>query len=134
MAWNNKSLNELLSDSSTGYNWTVATEEHCIIISSEDEIDVFGVITEHQIIFESILFENNIVANTSELNEFILRSHQLAPLTSVGIKSIDGTDYYIAFGSLSIDSKPEVIQEEVAMLLANIEQFIGAFQPYLKGV
>ena len=58
-------------------------------------------------------------------------AHKLVPLSTVGINTYDGDDYYVAFGALSARSSDEDIALEVAMLFRNVEVFLDAFEEHL---
>jgi uncharacterized protein YjfI (DUF2170 family) len=95
-------------------------------------LDAFVYVGAQQITVQSVLFPVNSVQNTADLNHLILTSHQLAPLTAVSIARISGEDYYMAFGSLSVESKDVVVLEEIETLFANVPEFIEAFEQHLK--
>jgi uncharacterized protein YjfI (DUF2170 family) len=66
------------------------------------------------------------------MNEEILKSHMIFPLTSVGITNVADEEYYTAFGALSSQSKGESIMIEVETLFQNVAAFIDAYQDHLK--
>ena len=49
----------------------------------------------------------------------VLKTHKLVLLSSFGITTIDGEEWYELFGSLSARSPAETVVEEVAILAAN---------------
>ena len=128
MTWNKTTLNELLS---THEDWVIETEGDCLSISNEDGLDAFLIASEHQIIVETPLFPVDSVGDVSALNGAILRTHQLVPLTTVGIKSIGNSEYYVAFGALSSASKDSVIIEEIDVLFANVSDFLELYSDFL---
>ena len=65
------------------------------------------------------------------LNEEILKTHMIFPLTTVGISNVAGDEYYTAFGSLSSQSKPESVMIEVQTLFQNVEAFLDAYAEHL---
>ena len=65
------------------------------------------------------------------LNEEILKSHMIFPLTTVGISNVAGDEYYTAFGSLSSQSKAESVMIEVQTLFQNVEAFLDAYAEHL---
>jgi uncharacterized protein YjfI (DUF2170 family) len=112
-------------------SWLIETENNCLSISNDEGIDAFLYIGEEQIVVEAALFPLASVKDVTALNDLILRTHQLLPLTTIGIKTIDGDDYYIAFGSLSADIKDIVVIEEIDMLFANVDEFLELYTEYL---
>jgi uncharacterized protein YjfI (DUF2170 family) len=129
MTWTNDSLRQLVAGHP---DWTVKAEGECFSVSNDEGIDAFVYVGEQQIVVETILFPVASVANEAELNKLILRTHQLLPLTSVGITTIDGANYYVAFGALSVSSRDEVVIEEIETLLANVSDFMDLYADYLQ--
>lgn len=129
MSWDFSSLRKLAE---TQTHWLVESEGDCLSISSDDGLDAFVYIGENQITVESTLFPLSSVENVGAVNDMFLRTHHLVPLTSVAIKTIGGKDYYVAFGSLSVDSKESVFIEEVNSLFANLTEFIDLCSDHLK--
>ncbi len=80
---------------------------------------------------EAPLFPMAMVTDVAKLNDTILRTHEMFPLTNISIHTVDGDDYYIAFGSLSSQSKQESILIEVTTLFVNVEGFLEMYQPLL---
>ena len=127
--WTYDTIKALIEQQS---GWVVASENNCLSISNDEGIDAFLYVGEEQIIVEAALFPLKSVDNAPVLNDLILRTHQLLPLTTIGIKIIGDEDYYIAFGSLSADSKDRVVIEEVATLFANVDEFLELYTEYLN--
>ncbi|MDV7105331.1 DUF2170 family protein [Vibrio sp. TH_r3] len=121
----------LISALSEHDGWVVKENESTVVITNEDNIDAFLAISGEQILVEVILFSKSQVKNAQELNDYVLKTHKMFPLTTVGINEIDGEEYYVAFGSLSSQSKLESIIIEVATLFRNVEAFIDLYQEYL---
>jgi hypothetical protein len=114
--------------------FSVVEEAGCLVVTNDEGLDAFVTLGEQQILVESVLFPAANIADVAALNDQILRTQQLTPLTSVGLKQIDGEDYYIAFGALSTDSKDSVIIEEIDTLFANIDDFIELYSDNMKEV
>ncbi|GLR71919.1 DUF2170 family protein [Agaribacter marinus] len=113
-------------------NFTAEIEGDCISISNDEGLDAFLVVGEQQIVAETVLFPLDAVKDCSALDHEILRTHRLVPLSTVAVSSIGGEEYYVAFGALSVDSKDEVIVEEVEALFANVPEFLELYSEYLK--
>ncbi|MFQ3197040.1 MAG: hypothetical protein ACI8R9_000496 [Paraglaciecola sp.] len=128
MRWDLDQLETLLSDNQ---NLVVTREENCLLIANSDGIDAWLAISGEQILIESLLFSINEVKDRAALNEDILKTHMLFPLTTVGISQVAGEEYYTAFGSLSSQSKRESILIEVQTLFQNVEAFLDAYHEYL---
>nr|WP_194717456.1 DUF2170 family protein [Vibrio sp. S9_S30] len=85
-----------------------------------------------QITVEALLFPADKVQDVNALNQRILETHKMIPLTSIGITEVDGQSYYTAFGTLSSDSKVESVVEEVSVLFQNIPEILETFAEFLK--
>jgi len=129
MSWNQTSLVTLLKDKQ---EWTVEAEGDCVSISNEEGIHAFAYAGKSQLIVESILFPKAQIADVAALNSLILNTHQLLPLSTVCTQTIDGEEYYIAFGSLSVSSKDEVVIEEVETLFDNVCEFLELYSQHIK--
>jgi len=128
MTWDLDQLETLLSDNQ---DLVVTREEDCLLIANSDGIDAWLAISGEQILIESLLFSIDEVKDRAALNEAILKTHMLFPLTTVGISQVAGEEYYTAFGSLSSQSKSESILIEVQTLFQNVEAFLDAYHEYL---
>ncbi|MFT6898539.1 MAG: hypothetical protein ACJA13_002960 [Paraglaciecola sp.] len=128
MTWDLNQLETLLSDN---HDLVVTREENCLLIANSDGIDAWLAISGEQILVESLLFSIDEVKDRASLNEDILKTHMLFPLTTVGISQVAGDEYYTAFGSLSSQSKSESILIEVQTLFQNVEAFLDAYHEYL---
>ena len=126
--------NELVELINSQANLSASTEESCIAITSDEGVEAFLTVGEQQIVVEGLLFNVGSVKDVQELNDRVLRTMHLLPLTSVAIKTIADEDYYVAFGALSAESKPAVIIEEIETLFANIDDFIELYADYLVEV
>ncbi|MCJ8338185.1 MAG: YjfI family protein [Pseudomonadales bacterium] len=129
MSWDLSTIEESLSQQS---NWVVHSENDCLFITNEDGLDAYVAVSGAQIVVESILFASSSVADVAGLNEQILKTHQVFPLTTIGITRVENEDYYMAFGALSSQSKEESIIIEVETLFDNVAAFLDAYEDYLK--
>jgi uncharacterized protein YjfI (DUF2170 family) len=129
MAWTFDGIKTLLESQNL---WVVEAEGDCLSISNDEGVDAFLYAGEQQIVVETPLFAKQDVKDTAGLNELILRSHQLLPLTTIGIKNINGEAFYIAFGSLSAESKDSVLIEEIETLFLNVGEFIELYAQFLN--
>lgn len=129
MNWNNDKLKELAESQPS---WVVDAKGDCLDITSDDGIDAYIYVGEQQIIAETILFPASQVTDKAAMNDLILRTHNLLPLTTICINKIGGEDFYAAFGSLSVDSKGSVVIEEIETLFANVGEFLELYKDYLN--
>lgn len=129
MHWDLDQLETLIAKES---DLVITREDDCLLIANDDGIDAWLAISGEQILVETLLFATSEVKDTNQLNDIILRTHMMFPLTTVGITEISGESYYTAFGSLSSQSKESSILIEIETLFENVEAFIDAWQEYLK--
>ncbi|TDF35199.1 DUF2170 family protein [Alteromonadaceae bacterium M269] len=129
MTWDLNQLETLLNQHD---DLVVTRQDNVLLIANSEGIDAWLAISGEQILVESILFNTSEVKDTTALNEEILRTHMLFPLTTIGISSIGDEDYYVAFGALSSQSKESSIVIEVETLFQNVEAFIDAYQEHLS--
>lgn len=129
MTWDLDQLENLLTQNN---DLVVTREADCLLIANDGGLDAWLAISGEQILVESLLFSTDEVKDTAALNDEILRSHMLFPLTTVGVSSVGDEEYYTAFGALSSQSKQESITIEIDMLFQNVESFLDAFQVHLK--
>lgn len=128
MSWDIQQLSQLLSEQE---QYVVTAEQDCLLVANEDGIDAWLAISGEQILVESLLFSVADVKDNAALNDEILRTHMLFPLTTVGISTVGGEDYYTAFGALSAQSKAESVLIEIDTLFQNVAAFIDAYQSHL---
>jgi uncharacterized protein YjfI (DUF2170 family) len=129
MTWDLKQLESLINNND---ELVVTREEDCLLIANNDGIDAWLAISGEQILIESLLFSSDEVKDKVALNEEILKTHMIFPLTTVGISQVAGDEYYTAFGSLSSQSKEESVMIEVETLFQNVEAFLDAYQEHLQ--
>jgi len=129
MSWDLPQLEKLLSKHD---EWAILSEDGCLCITNEDGLDAYLAISGQQLIVESILFDKSNVNDVAGLNDEILKTHQVFPLTTVAITNIEGQEYYMAFGALSSQSKEESVIIEVETLFDNVAGFLDAYEDYLN--
>lgn len=126
--WNLDQLSEIITSNT---DLVVTKESDCLLIANGDGLDAWLAISGEQILVESILFSTDEVSDQNALNNEILRTHQMFPLTTVGVTTIANREYYVAFGSLSAQSKESSILIEIETLYQNVSGFIDAYQTFL---
>ena len=129
MTWDLNQLETLFADNQ---DLVVTKEENCLLIANSDGIDAWLAISGEQILIESLLFAKSEVKDSAALNEEILKTHMIFPLTTGGISQVAGDEYYTAFGSLCSQSKAESAIIELTSLFQNVEAFLDAYQDHLK--
>lgn len=129
MGWNLAELHGLLAKND---DYAISEEDGCLIVTSEDGIEAYLTVVGDQILCESLLFPAVDVTDTAVLNEQILRTHKIFPLTSAGIVTLQGEDFYAAFGALSSKSKEDSILIELDFLFQNVEGMLEAYEEYLS--
>jgi uncharacterized protein YjfI (DUF2170 family) len=129
MTWDLMQLETLIADNK---DLVVTREENCLLIANSDGIDAWLAISGEQILIESLLFSSKEVKDKAELNEEILKTHAIFPLTTVGITQVAGEEYYSAFGALSAQSKADSVVIEIETLFQNVEAFLDAYQVHLQ--
>ena len=72
------------------------------------------------------------VSNPTELNEVLLRQGLALPLASVGIVTIDGRDFYVAYGQLFGDSKLASICAELHATASAAMEVAGLIQEHFS--
>ena len=128
MSWTLESLKSIFDKRD---DWTTEIESGCLSISNDENIDLFLYAGDNQLTVETPLFASGSVTDSASLNAVILRTHQYQPLSTIGIKAIDGDDYYVAFGALSANSNAEAVVEEVETLFQNVDDFLELYESYI---
>ncbi|MBZ5488504.1 DUF2170 family protein [Halomonas aquamarina] len=72
------------------------------------------------------------VTNPTELNEVLLRQGLALPLASIGIVTIDGRDFYVAYGQLFGDSKLASICAELHATASAAMEVAGLIQEHFS--
>ncbi|MBY5864592.1 YjfI family protein [Rhizobium leguminosarum] len=92
----------------------------CVTLKEKGDLDVFVAVSgERDILVSAVLVPCKDVPNREAFERMVLKTHKFVPLSSFGITTIDGEEWYELFGSLSARSPAETVIEEVAILAAN---------------
>ncbi|BCH56407.1 hypothetical protein RvVAR031_40570 [Agrobacterium vitis] len=92
----------------------------CVTLKEKGDMDVFVAVSgERDILASIVLVPCDDVPNRADFERMVLKTHKFVPLSSFGITTIDGEEWYELFGSLSTRSRAETVVEEVAILAAN---------------
>lgn len=104
--------------------------EPCLLLSSSahGDAELYITVDEDQMLMSALLFPVNAVRDSAELNEELLRTHKLLPLSTVGITEVpDAGAWYELFGSLSNRSTLDDVVLEIETLLANFLQLAETY-------
>lgn len=74
-----------------------------------------------QIVVSTLLIAAEHIEDRAALNEMLLKSNKIFPLSSFSIATIGGTEYYELIGELSVYSSVLHIAEEIDTLKDNVE-------------
>ena len=89
-------LSDLLQHLQAHAGWHTEPQGDTLVIRNDEGLEAYLVIAGEQILVESLLFSTAQVKDCAALDAYILRTHKLFPLTSIGINRIDDTEYYTA--------------------------------------
>lgn len=91
-----------------------------VTLKEKGDLDVFVTVSgDRDILASVILAPCSDIPNRAAFERMVLKTHKLVPLSSFGITTIDGQEWYELFGSLSARSSAAAVVEEVAVLAAN---------------
>jgi len=129
MTWDLSGIEKLLA---TREGWAVTRESNCVCVTNEDGLDAYIAISGEQILVQSILFAKSQVKDVHGLNDEILKTHHIFPLTALALTSVEDEHYYMAFGALSAESTEQTLMIEVEMLFSNIPGFLEAYESFIN--
>ena len=90
-----------------------------VTLKEQGDLDVLVVASGEQVLVSVVLVEAGLVPQREAFERFLLQTHKLVPLSTFGITQVGDAEWYELFGSLSAQSRAEVMVEEVAVLAAN---------------
>ncbi|MFT7574204.1 MAG: hypothetical protein ACI9XZ_000568 [Alphaproteobacteria bacterium] len=90
-----------------------------VTLKERGDLNVLIAASGEQILMSVALVQANDVPNREAFDRLILQTHKLVPLSTFGLTTIDGAEWYELFGSLSSQSRAEVVVEEAAILASN---------------
>jgi len=122
--WTLSSLTELFASDPEplgDVDVTVAEDSDVLQLTLKEsgDLNVLIAASGDQILMSVALAPASDVLNREAFDRLILRTHKLVPLSTFGLTTIDNTEWYELFGSLSSQSRDEVIVEEAAVLASN---------------
>ncbi|MEO1708746.1 MAG: DUF2170 family protein [Pseudomonadota bacterium] len=98
---------------------TEGTDVLRVTLKERGDLDLLVTASGEQILMSAAIAPAADIPNRDAFDCLLLTTHKLIPLSTFGITSIDGAEWYELFGSLSAQSRDEVVVEEAAMLAAN---------------
>jgi uncharacterized protein YjfI (DUF2170 family) len=137
--WNLTTLTRLFAaDPEALGDVDVTVPEHgdviCVTLKEKGDLDVFVAVSgERDILASVVLVPCKDLPNQAAFERMVLKTHKFVPLSSFGITTIDGEDWYELFGSLSARSSAETVVEEVAILAANAVDAAAMIEEWKNG-
>lgn len=111
---------------------TVSVEADTLCVSTEEGFDLFLVAGQEQILVETVLFPVSALTDLASASVQMLQANPILPLSSFAIRTYNDQDYVVIFGALSVNSKTEVILEEIEVLQSNISDAFEMFANFLN--
>ena len=106
----------------------------CVTLKEKGDLDVFVTVSgERDILVSAVLLPCKEVPKREAFERMVLKTHKFVPLSSFGITTIGGEEWYELFGSLSARSRADAIVEEVAILAANAVDAARMVEEWKKG-
>lgn len=96
------------------------------------DLSVFIAVGGEQIIVESHLWPATDVLDPVAFNAFVLRTHKLLPLSTIGIQDIGGVASYTMFGALDAHSGLANLMFEIETLADNVIDASDAYTEHLR--
>lgn len=90
-----------------------------VTLKERGGLDVLVAAAGEQVLAAVMLVEAERVPERERFERFLLGTHKLVPLSTFGLTRVNGTEWYELFGSLSAQSRAQVVVEEVATLAVN---------------
>ena len=124
----------LFTSGSAGLQLVDGTEPCLEILMKEfGDLPVYLTVSGEQVIADAVLWPLSQVKDAGALNDEVLRTHKLFPLSTISLDRFpDGTDYYTIFGALSSASLVQNIVLEIETLAANAIKATEAYGEHLK--
>jgi uncharacterized protein len=90
-----------------------------VTLKERGDLDVFVAVSGERILASVVLSPAGDMPRREAFERLILSTHKLMPLSTFGIASLDGAEWYELFGTLSARSPAAAVVEEVAVLAEN---------------
>ncbi len=103
-----------------------------VVMHDFGDLPLFIAVAGEQIIVEGTLWPETAVKDVAGFNDLVLRTHQLFPLSNIGIHSSEGMpSYYVMYGSLNCQSRISSVITEILVLADNIIKATEAYEAHL---
>lgn len=138
-SWTLTSLTQLFAaDPAALGDVDVAVPEHgdvlCVTLKEKGNLDVFVTVSgERDILASVLLVPCDEIPHREAFERMALKTHKFVPLSSFGITTLGGKEWYELFGSLSARSSAEMVVEEVAILAANAVDAADMIEEWKRG-
>lgn len=136
--WNLASLTELFASDpeelgDVDVEIVEGTEVIRVILKEKGDLDVLITASGDQVLASVILARAADIPRREAFDRMVLATHKLVPLSTFGIVTIDGEEWYELFGSLSAHSSEHAMVEEVAVLAANAVDAANMIEEWKNG-
>lgn len=107
--------------------------EPCLEITMAEfgDLPIYLTVAGEQIIADAVLWPLSQVKDQNKLNDEVLRTHKLFPLSTISLDRFPDGDYYTLFGALSSASLLQNIVLEIETLAANAIKATEAYSEHL---
>ena len=97
------------------------------------DLPIYLTVAGEQIVADVVLWPLSVVKDPVALNDEVLRTHKLFPLSTISLDRFpDGAEYYTIFGALSSASLLSNIIQEIETLAANAIKATEAYASHLS--
>ncbi len=120
--WTLSSLTELFASDPDGLaevDVSVSGDALRVTLMERGGLDVLIAAAGDQVLASVLMLPADDVPDRAGFERTLLTVHKLIPLSTFGITTVDGREWYELFGSLSAHSDPAAMVHEVAVLAAN---------------
>lgn len=104
-----------------------------VTLKEKGDLDVLVAAGGDQVLASVMLAPAASIPRREAFERMVLSTHKLLPLSTFGIVTIGGEEYYELFGSLSATSTAESMIEEVAVLATNAVDAANMIEEWKNG-
>ncbi|TFF27293.1 DUF2170 family protein [Jiella endophytica] len=104
-----------------------------VTLKEKGDLDVLVTASGDQVLASVILAPADDIPRREAFERMILSTHKLVPLSTFGIVTVGGKEYYELFGSLSARSSAHAMVEEVAVLAVNAVDAANMIEEWKNG-
>ncbi|MER0237879.1 DUF2170 family protein [Fulvimarina sp. MAC8] len=136
--WNLASLTELFASDpdelgDVDVSVVEGTDVLRVTLKEKGDLDILVTASGDQVLASVALVKASDLPRREEFDRMILSTHKLVPLSTFGIVSFDGEEWYELFGSLSAMSSEHAMIEEVAVLAENAVDAANMIEEWKNG-